>query len=156
MLLPSRFFFHPFYNCKHSRAHGGIAQGKVKDLVHALAVRMGVLAAGRRAVVVHVAGIVGGQERARRTFEHVVAVFVHAQVLRNELRRLYVQGFGEAFDVPVIEDGTGGFAAVGALETVHAFKYFLVGLVEDVVYEAGIPFLEFVKEGFRAAFGFAR
>jgi hypothetical protein len=117
---------------------------------------MGVFAAGRGTVLVHIAGVVSGQEWTWGTLEHVIAVFVHAQVSLNELRRPQVQGFGEAFNVPVVEDGTGGFAAIGAGEAVYAFEYGLVRLVEGVVHEAGIPFLKFVKKSFRAAFRLTR
>jgi len=94
---------------------------------------MRVLPAGAGPGGVNGAIIVGAEERTGSRIEYVVAVFVQVQVLIDQLTRFEVEVTGEAVDVDVAEDGAGGFAAVGAVETVDALKNLFVEVVEPLV-----------------------
>lgn len=91
---------------------------------------MGVLSARLRTVVVNKAIVVTIEERAGRRFQYIIAIFVYAQILPNEITGLHAKCFRGTLDVIGIKNRTGGLAAIGALQAIHFLEYLFMHTME--------------------------
>lgn len=124
----------------------GILQGQVHDLHHFLSIRMGIFPAGLRAIGVNHTIIIRTQKRTGRALQHKVLVFIDAQVFLHKVSGLHLERPGNTLDIRLIKYGTGGLTTIGAGETVCFFEYFLVGLVESIINQPRVLFLQPQKE----------
>ena len=70
---------------------------------------------------------------ARHRLQHVIVVFVDAQVLRNELLRLQPEMLGDPFDIGGREQRPGRFAAVCAGEAIGPGKFGIVQFLHCII-----------------------
>lgn len=109
----------PLHHFKSGRADLGVFQREIEYLMEVFAIGVRVFAAGFGAHFVDGAIIVGTEEGTGGGVEHIIAVFVYVEVALYEFGGAQAEVAGDALNVYVAEDGTGGFAAIGASEAVN-------------------------------------
>lgn len=127
---PSPALFNGFLNALHKLKCCGtnhcIFYGEVIDLVDFLAVGMREFAAGFGPDFVNGASVVGIQKPAWQIPEHLILVFIGAQISGLKISRLYTQVFGNPFDVLLRKKRSSSLTAVGALQAVDLCKNLVV------------------------------
>ncbi|MDC1360676.1 hypothetical protein N8204_02225, partial [Flavobacteriales bacterium] len=71
--------------------------------------------------------------RARGLLQNPIPFIIHFQILLTECTNFHPKGLGNPFDIPGFEYRTRCFAAMGAIQTIHFFKDFIVSLMKDSV-----------------------
>ena len=133
-----------------SRTDLGVFQRQIQDLVEVLAIGMRVLPAGSRPRLVDGAVIITSQKRAGSCIKYVIAIGVEMQILLDQFRWAQTQMLGNPVNVDIPENGTGGFAAIGAGEAIDFRKGLIVCLPDDVVEVFGWSALDTSKQFFKA------
>lgn len=127
-----------FNHFKDGRAYEGISQRELCDLNHFLAVRVRILPAGFRPVLVNRTIIVRIQKGTGRRFQDEVAIFIYLQILFCEIARPHPKCFCHALHVVLIKYRAGCLAAVRAFKAFHLLKHLLVDRMERFIYVAGV------------------
>lgn len=129
----------------HDVANGGthlhVSAGQWQYLVHILAIRVRIFAAGQRSVFIHGAVVIGTKERARRDIQNVIAFAVEMKILIDELRFGQSHSFGQTANIHVAEDWARRFAAIGAGQAVHFAESLLVLAVKSGVQCSAVDLL---------------
>jgi hypothetical protein len=132
------------------RTDFGVFQRQIQDLMKVLAVGMRVLPAGARTYFVNGAVVITSQKRARGGVEYVIAIGVEMQVLLDQFGRAQAQMLGNPVNVDIPENGTGGFAAIGAGKAIDFREGLIVSLPDDAVKIFGWSALDTSKQFFKA------
>lgn len=143
-----------FDNIEYRRTGGGVANGQRMDLVELLPIRVRIFATGLGAVFVDEAIIVCCQKRAGHFFEHIVVVFVDAQIGTNDLGRLHAQSAADAFDVLVGDARTERATTVGTLQAIGTAEFLFVQQMNHIIQLAKAPLLDGFKKRFALFFYF--
>ena len=108
-----------------------ILLGDAQDLPHVFAIGVRKFPAGLRSFAVNRAGVgLRLEEWARGRLQNPITVFVAAQVAAREIGYLHPEVLGDADNVALLENGAGGFAAVGTGQAINAAECRLVSTVK--------------------------
>jgi hypothetical protein len=69
-------------------------------------------------------------------------IFVNTQIVFNEVPGFHAQGFGDPFNISLIENRAGCFATVGTGKTINFFEHFFVRFMKGIVHGTGIFLLQ--------------
>ena len=105
--------------------------GDTQNLPYVLAIGVRKFPAGLRSFAINLAGIcLLLEERTRGRLQDPIAVCVALQVATRKVSNLHPEVLGDANDIALFEDGTRGFAAIGAGEAIDAGESSFVSVVK--------------------------
>jgi hypothetical protein len=141
-------FQQPFHHGIGYSANGGVFEGKLHTFEEYIFIGIGIAAAIGGAVIIDVAGIIGGKEGAGFLAGHIIAFFIQLQVPGHKIAFFYIQAFGYPFYIRLLEAGGMVLAAIGALQAVYFTECLFVQFGQCPEHLIEIAFLQQVLVGF--------